>query len=76
MDVQMFTVGPVQENCFLARLDGADRAIIVDPGEEAPRLLREIESRNLALEAILLTHTHFDHVGAVAPLARATGAPV
>ncbi len=76
MDVQMFTVGPVQENCFLARLDGADRAIIIDPGEEAPRLLREIESRNLALEAILLTHTHFDHVGAVAPLARATGAPV
>ena len=76
MDVQMFTVGPVQENCFLARLDGADRAIIVDPGEEAPRLLREIESQNLALEAILLTHTHFDHVGAVAPLARATGAPV
>ena len=72
----MFTVGPVQENCFLARADGCDRAVIVDPGEEAPRLLHAIESRGLTLEAILLTHTHFDHVGAVAPLARATGAPV
>jgi len=76
MDVEMFTVGPVQENCFLARADGCDRAVIVDPGEEAPRLLHAIESRGLTLEAILLTHTHFDHVGAVAPLARATGAPV
>jgi hydroxyacylglutathione hydrolase len=76
MDVQMFTVGPVQENCFLARADGADRAVIVDPGEDAPRLLHAIESQRLQLDAILLTHTHFDHVGAVAPLAKATGAPV
>jgi hydroxyacylglutathione hydrolase len=76
MDVQMFTVGPVQENCFLVRLDGADRAVIVDPGEEAPRLLDAIESQGLTLDAILLTHTHFDHVGAVAPIARKTGAPV
>jgi glyoxylase-like metal-dependent hydrolase (beta-lactamase superfamily II) len=76
MDVQMYTVGPVQENCFLARADGASHAVIVDPGEEAPRLLRAIEDQGLALDAILLTHTHFDHVGAVAPLARATGAPV
>ncbi len=72
----MFTVGPVQENCFLIRLDGADHAVIVDPGEEAPRLLEAIESRGLTLDAILLTHTHFDHVGAVAPIARKTGAPV
>ena len=76
MDVQMFTVGPVQENCFLARLEDAEHAVIVDPGDEAPRLLHAIESQGLTLDAILLTHTHFDHVGAVAPLARATGAPV
>ena len=68
MDVRMFTVGPVQENCFLVRRDGADRAVIVDPGEEAPRLLaRDRGARASTLEAILLTHTHFDHVGAVAP---------
>ena len=76
IDVQLYTVGPVQENCFLVRVDGSDNAVIVDPGEEAPRLLEAIRSQGLTLDAILLTHTHFDHVGAVAPLARATGAPV
>jgi hydroxyacylglutathione hydrolase len=76
MDVRMFTVGPVQENCYLVRSDGADKAVIVDPGEEADRLLRVIDELGVELEAILLTHTHFDHVGAVAPVARATGAPV
>jgi hydroxyacylglutathione hydrolase len=72
----MFTVGPVAENCFLFRRDGAREAVIVDPGEEAPRLLGAIEELDLDLQAILLTHTHFDHVGAVAPVAKATGAPV
>ena len=72
----MFTVGPVQENCFLLRRDGSDRALIVDPGEEAPRLLAAIDDLGVSLEGILLTHTHFDHVGAVAPMARATGAEV
>ena len=76
IDVQMFTVGMVQENCFLARPQGGERAIVVDPGDEAPRLAQAIEDAGVALDAILLTHTHFDHVGAVAPLARATGAPV
>jgi len=76
IDVQLYTVGPVQENCYLVRVDGSDHAVIVDPGEEAPRLLEAIRSQGLTLDAILLTHTHFDHVGAVAPVARATGAPV
>jgi hydroxyacylglutathione hydrolase len=76
MDVRMFTVGPVQENCFLLRQDGAKEALIVDPGEEAPKLLGAIEELGVELQAILLTHTHFDHVGAVAPIAKATGAPV
>jgi len=76
MDVRMFTVGLVQENCYLFCREGSDRALLVDPGEEAPRLLGAIEELGLTLEGILLTHTHFDHVGAVAPLARATGAEV
>jgi hydroxyacylglutathione hydrolase len=76
IEVGMLTVGPVQENCFLVRREGGDRAVIVDPGEEAPRLLAAIEQWGVRLDAILLTHTHFDHVGAVAPVARATGAPV
>ncbi len=76
MDVRMFTVGMVQENCYLIRRDGSDRALIVDPGDEAPKLLAAIEELGVRLEGILLTHTHFDHVGAVAPVARETGAEV
>jgi len=76
MDVRMFTVGPVAENSFLFRRDGSDSALIVDPGDEAPVLLGAIEQLGVKLEGILLTHTHFDHVGAVAPVARATGAEV
>ena len=72
----MFTVGMVQENCFLFRRDGADRALIVDPGEEADKLLGAIDALGASLDGILLTHTHFDHIGAVAPVARATGAEV
>ena len=76
MDVRMFTVGPVAENSFIFRRDGSDRALIVDPGEEADKLLGAIDSLGVKLDGILLTHTHFDHVGAVAPVARATGAEV
>lgn len=76
MDVRMFTVGPVQENCFLFRRGGAKEALIVDPGEEAPKLLNAMEELGVELAGILLTHTHFDHVGAVAPIAKATGAEV
>jgi glyoxylase-like metal-dependent hydrolase (beta-lactamase superfamily II) len=76
MDVRMFTVGPVQENTYLFRRDGSDRALIVDPGEEAPKLLHAIDELGVTLDGILLTHTHFDHVGAVAPVAKATGAEV
>jgi hydroxyacylglutathione hydrolase len=72
----MFTVGPVQENCFLFRRVGAESALLVDPGEEAPRILGAVEELGVSVEAILLTHCHFDHVGAVAPVAEATGAPV
>jgi glyoxylase-like metal-dependent hydrolase (beta-lactamase superfamily II) len=73
----MFTVGPVQENSYIVRLPDADRAVMIDPGDEAERLIGALQALGITtVEAILLTHTHFDHVGAVAPVARATGAPV
>jgi glyoxylase-like metal-dependent hydrolase (beta-lactamase superfamily II) len=76
LDVEMLTVGPIAENAFLVRPEGGDKLVVVDPGEEPERLLAAIEATGAEVDAILLTHTHFDHVGAVAPLARATGAPV
>lgn len=89
LDVRSFTVGPVQENCYIvsasaagspasagAGADGLRPAVIVDPGEEAERLLAAARELGVKIEAILITHCHFDHIGAVAPLARETGAPV
>jgi hydroxyacylglutathione hydrolase len=76
MDVRGFTVGPVQENTWIARRDDAVNALLIDPGDEPERLIQAIEALEVTIDAILITHCHFDHVGAVAPLARATGAPV
>ncbi|HEX5762809.1 MAG TPA: MBL fold metallo-hydrolase [Solirubrobacterales bacterium] len=76
LEVEMLTVGPIAENCFVFRAEGSDHGLVVDPGEEAERILATVERMGIAVDAILLTHCHFDHVGAVAPLAAATGAPV
>jgi hydroxyacylglutathione hydrolase len=77
MEVRYLTVGMVQENTWIARRDGADTAVLVDPGDEPERIQAALDDLGVkTVEAILLTHTHFDHVGAVAPMAKATGAPV
>jgi hydroxyacylglutathione hydrolase len=77
LDVRAFTVGPVQENAYIVRADAAsEHALLIDPGEEPQRLLEAIRGLGVTVEAIMITHCHFDHIGAVAPLARATGAPV
>ena len=76
MEVRGLTVGPVAENSYIFWQEGRDKGLIVDPGDEPERLLAALEELGIGIEAILLTHTHFDHVGAVAPVAAATGAPV
>jgi hydroxyacylglutathione hydrolase len=58
------------------RADGAKKALLIDPGDEAERLQAAMSELGIEPEAILLTHTHIDHIGAVAPIARASGAPV
>jgi glyoxylase-like metal-dependent hydrolase (beta-lactamase superfamily II) len=76
LDVQMLTVGPIAENCFLLRREGSGRGLIVDPGDEPDRVLAAVDQMGIKVEAILVTHCHFDHIGAVAPVATITGAPV
>jgi glyoxylase-like metal-dependent hydrolase (beta-lactamase superfamily II) len=74
MRVQGLTVGPLAENAYLVWEGG--EGVLVDPGAEPERLEAAIEKAGFAPAAILLTHAHFDHLGAVAPLARAGGLPV
>jgi len=76
LEVHQLTVGPIGENCFILRPERGERALIVDPGEEPERILAAIGEMGAGIDAILITHTHFDHIGAVAPVAKATGAPV
>jgi glyoxylase-like metal-dependent hydrolase (beta-lactamase superfamily II) len=76
LEVDRLTVGPVAENTYIVRAQGSDHGLLVDPGDEPERLIEAIDGLGVTIDAVLLTHTHFDHVGAVAPLARYTGAPV
>jgi hydroxyacylglutathione hydrolase len=76
-DVHGYSVGPIQENAYIVRASPtATSALLIDPGEEPQRLLDAAVALGAEIEAILITHCHFDHIGAVAPIARATGAPV
>ena len=76
MEARFATVGIAAENAWVARRDGSDTALLIDPGDEPERLTALIADMGVAIEAILITHCHFDHIGAVAPIARATAAPV
>ena len=74
IEVKAAVCGDIQENAWIIQAEGRDDCVIVDPGDEYPKLKRAIGNRRLA--AILLTHGHFDHIMAVSELAAATGAPV
>ncbi len=76
MDVRTLTVGPFQENCYLVG-DGITRdAVLIDPGDEAERLLAAVAQDAWTLRAIWVTHGHVDHVGGIAAVKRAVDVPV
>jgi hydroxyacylglutathione hydrolase len=75
MKILCVPVGPLQANCYLVS-DEESAACAVDPGGEPERLARLVEERGLRLEAVLVTHGHFDHVEGVKGLAEATGTRV
>ncbi len=73
---EVLPVGLLQCNCSILGDSATGDAIVVDPGDEVERILEIIRRHNLKVRAIVSTHTHIDHVGGLATLHKATGAPV
>ena len=69
-------LGVYQANCYIIREENSTSCCVLDPGGEAKKVLEFMQVRDLTLDAILLTHGHFDHVGAVKDLHEATGCKV
>jgi hydroxyacylglutathione hydrolase len=75
--VDRYELGPIGTNCYVVRAErGAAEAAVIDPGGDAATLRLELARMGAACAAILLTHTHYDHIGAVADLAEASEAQV
>ena len=75
MLVEVLPVGPLQANCYLVADDATRRALIIDPGDEAEQILARLRRLDLIPEAIVATHGHFDHIGAIRAVREATGVP-
>jgi hydroxyacylglutathione hydrolase len=76
MKIEMLTVGPLEENCYLVIDESTNRAVLIDPGDEPERILDALHDSGATLESIWLTHAHFDHVGGLAGVLRAHPVPV
>lgn len=76
MKIDVRTVGPFQENCYLVVDDTTNRAVLIDPGDEPARLVQMVRDSGASLEAIWLTHAHIDHIGGIAGVRRQFDVPV
>jgi glyoxylase-like metal-dependent hydrolase (beta-lactamase superfamily II) len=68
MIVEMVTVGPFQENCYVISDEASGTGALIDPGDEPARIALTVERLGLAISRIIVTHAHVDHVRAIAPL--------
>jgi glyoxylase-like metal-dependent hydrolase (beta-lactamase superfamily II) len=75
MQVLTVPTGYIQANCYIV-FDEAQNAVVIDPGDECSKIMAKITENRLNVGKIILTHGHFDHIGAAADLAKFTHAPV
>ena len=73
---EVLTVGPLQCNCSILGDEASREAIVVDPGDDIPRILALLRRHALTLKQILVTHAHIDHIAGAARLKQLTGAPI
>ncbi len=73
---ETFPVGPISANCVLVSDPATGTGVVVDPGEEGGRIRLRVEAAGFKVQAILLTHGHFDHLGAAKELQDAWQCPV
>ena len=76
MRIIKMTVGPLSTNCYIVSDENTGKAVIIDPGAQADRIQSKITELDLSVEAILLTHGHFDHMMAAEELRKAYGADI
>ncbi|MCP4688891.1 MAG: MBL fold metallo-hydrolase [Desulfobacterales bacterium] len=76
MIIKRLTVGPIQANCFILGCEETGVAAVIDPGDEADRILMTLAEDKLTVKYIIDTHGHFDHVGANKRMKEATGAEI
>lgn len=76
LKIDTLTLGLYQVNCYVVRNENSDRCVVIDPGYDPQKVLNHLKTKGLTLDAILLTHGHFDHVGAVKELAAETDCKV
>ncbi len=75
--VDRYELGPIGTNCYVVRAShGAPEAVVIDPGDDVADLRLELTRAGASCVGILVTHTHYDHIGGIAALAEASGAPV
>ena len=76
MLIKQLPVGAIQTNCYIVGCEETKEGVVIDPGDEAERILAEVKESGLTIKYILNTHAHFDHIMANAGLVEATGAPL
>jgi hydroxyacylglutathione hydrolase len=74
--VKTLPVGMTQANCYIVGCEKTKLGAVIDPGDEGERILEAIEDSDLKITHVLLTHAHFDHMGAADEVVKATGAPL